>query len=78
MKKGAVVKAIAGRDKGGYFAVTEICGEYVRIADGKNRKLASPKKKNPKHLRMTGTLIELNKITDKELRNVLSEKAHTP
>jgi ribosomal protein L14E/L6E/L27E len=78
MKKGAVVKAIAGRDSKGYFVVTDICGDYVMIADGKSRKLSSPKKKNPKHLRMTSMTVELKNITDKELRNVLSEKAHTP
>ncbi|MGN0620517.1 MAG: hypothetical protein ACI4I9_01510 [Porcipelethomonas sp.] len=78
MKKGAVVKAIAGRDNSGYFAVTDVCGDRVLIADGKTRKLSAPKKKNPKHLRMTGKVIELNNITDKELRNVLSVTAHTP
>ena len=78
IKRGAVVTAIAGRDSGGYFAVTEISGGYIYIADGKKRKLSAPKRKNRKHLRMTEKVIMLNNITDKNLRNVLSETAHTP
>lgn len=71
--KGTVVKAIAGRDNSGFFAVTEICKDkrYVLIADGKTRKLAAPKKKNIKHLRITNTVIEINEITDKKLKMAL-------
>jgi ribosomal protein L14E/L6E/L27E len=67
--EGTVVRAVAGRDEGRFFAVTKICGEqYVLIADGKTRKLAAPKKKNIKHLKVTGTVIEITEITDKKLK----------
>lgn len=71
--KGTVVKAIAGRDDNKFFVVTEICEDkqYVLISDGKTRKLDAPKRKNIKHLRVTGTVIELNEITDKKLKMTL-------
>lgn len=71
--EGTVVKAIAGRDDDRFFVVTKICDDkqYVLISDGKTRKLDAPKRKNIKHIRVTGTVIELDKITDKKLKMAL-------
>ena len=71
--KGSVVMAEAGRDKGNYFAVVDAGEKYCFIADGKSRKLASPKRKNIKHIRITDSMIDLNDITDKKLRNMLKQ-----
>ena len=71
--RGLIVCAMAGRDRGRYFVVLEAEGGYALIADGKSRKLAKPKKKNAKHLRVTGKEIALTQITDKKLRNLLKE-----
>ncbi len=73
IQKGSVVKADAGRDCGGYFAVVEMQDGYCFIADGKSRKLLSPKLKNIKHLSFTNSVIDLNDITDKKLRTLLRE-----
>ena len=73
VQKGSVVKAAAGRDCGGYFAVTDVQENFCFIADGKSRRLDSPKRKNIKHLRFTNSMIDLNDITDKKLRRLLSE-----
>ena len=73
LEKGSVVIAAAGRDCGGFFAVTELHEEYCFIADGKSRKLAKPKRKNLKHIRITNSVIDLNDITDKKLRELLRE-----
>ena len=71
---GSVVRADAGRDSGGFFAVTKIEGGYCYIADGKSRKLSSPKRKNLKHISLTDSVIEnINDITDKKLRALLRE-----
>ena len=74
--KGLIVKAAAGRDDGGYFVITETDGKYCLIADGKSRKLSSPKRKSIKHLRFTCDITDLSDITDKKLRKVLSEYSH--
>ncbi|MBQ8725279.1 MAG: KOW domain-containing RNA-binding protein [Oscillospiraceae bacterium] len=70
---GLIVYAVAGRDKGRYFAVVGTEGGYALIADGKSRKLEHPKKKNLSHLRLTGQKTELTGITDRKLRNLLKE-----
>ena len=76
VKKGLIVKAIAGRDNGKFFVVIEIeeGSKFCYIADGDERKLASPKRKSLRHLRVTSRVIDLNDmLTDKKLREVLKE-----
>ena len=64
---GTVCWALAGRDKGKYFVVSEVLeGEYVHLADGRGRKLAKPKRKKRMHLRPCGAVSE-------ELRQALQQ-----
>ena len=70
LTKGLVVRALAGRDMGNFFVVLSVDGGYALIADGKRRKLASPKRKN---LQRTDQFVELDGVTDKKLRNVLKQ-----
>lgn len=69
--KGSIVRAKAGRDKGGYFVVTDICDEKrVMICDGKRRKVTSPKCKNIIHLEPTSVV--LNEFTtNRQIKNYL-------
>ena len=76
LKIGSVVRANAGRDKDSFFVVTAAEKNCCFIADGKSRKLSSPKRKSIKHLSFTGNVIDLNDITDKKLRKVLGEYSH--
>ena len=77
VQAGSVVRACAGRDAesryGGFFVVTGVSYGYCFIADGKTRKLAAPKRKNLKHIRLTGSMINLSDITDKKLRTLLRD-----
>jgi ribosomal protein L14E/L6E/L27E len=66
-----LAKSIAGHDKGGWYAIVRTEGELVWIADGRRRKLESPKKKNVKHLQVANKIIELEHFTDKSLRKAL-------
>ena len=70
-KAGRVVISSAGHDIGRYMVVTRADGGYVFVADGKERKLESPKKKNIKHVRYTESIIELSGLTDRKLRQTL-------
>lgn len=72
-KLGMVVRSAAGRDKGKFLVITAIDGDFAFIADGKERKLASPKKKRLKHLRFTSTVIDTDNLTDKGLRRFIAE-----
>jgi ribosomal protein L14E/L6E/L27E len=69
---GQVVRAIAGRDSENFFAVLGEKDGKVLIVDGKSRKTAVPKAKNPKHLRKTNTVLPESELTDKKLRQALS------
>ncbi|MDR1260175.1 MAG: hypothetical protein LBJ83_00355 [Oscillospiraceae bacterium] len=53
MEKGRVVKSLAGRDKGAFFAVVDFDNIYCFLVDGDLRKLEKPKKKKIKHVSET-------------------------
>ena len=82
---GSVVLSVRGRDKGNYFTVIEQVGDAVYIADGDRHKLSSPKKKNIKHVRSCGEvlegiadkLIENKKVFESELRSALRRYKET-
>ena len=69
---GMVVKSMAGHDSGSYYAVMRVDNGYAYIADGKLRKVESPKKKNPLHLQKTKVVIDVTDITNKKLRTALA------
>lgn len=77
LRIGSVVRALAGRDEEGFFVVTAVDKGYCSIADGKSRKLCSPKRKNIKHLSLTSSMIDINDITDKKLRTLLKQYGGT-
>ncbi len=52
-ERGEIVESVQGKDKGNYYVVCEVRFNCVLVADGIKRKLANPKKKNVKHLRLT-------------------------
>lgn len=68
-----LVKSTAGHDKGSWYAAVRQDETGVYIADGRRRKLAAPKRKNPKHLEITRKRITLGGLTDKQLRKALWE-----
>ena len=70
---GAVVKAKAGRDKEGFFVVVKSEDKWVFIADGKRRKVESPKKKNPIHLTITNTVLSHSMDTNRNIRKALRD-----
>lgn len=70
--KGTVVCSKAGRDSGTFLAVVRADDEGVFVADGKNRPLENPKKKNAKHLAKTNILLTDDDMsTDSRLRKAL-------
>ena len=73
IKNGSVVISSAGHDKGRFMLVVGADGERVYLADGKERKLENPKKKNRKHVGATHRSIDLEGLTDKCLRRTLRE-----
>jgi large subunit ribosomal protein L14e len=54
LRQGQMVRSTAGRDSGAYYLITGLTGErFIQAADGVKHRIAGPKKKNLKHLRVT-------------------------
>ena len=49
--KSSLIVSKAGRDKGQLFYVIDTDEQYVYLADGKGRRLESPKRKKRRHVR---------------------------
>jgi len=69
---GMIVISAAGHDKGRLFLVTGADGGFAYLADGKERRLSAPKKKNLKHIRTTDRSVDADGLTDKRLRTLLN------
>ena len=50
LNRGALVKAIQGRESGEIFLILNADEEYAYLVNGKSRTIEQPKKKNKKHL----------------------------
>lgn len=70
---GRIVSSKAGRDKGYFMVVVGIDGGCLFVADGKERPVERPKKKNVKHLAFTNTFLDENSFrTNKSLKKALA------
>ncbi len=70
---GEIVVSTAGRDKGKYYIVTKVKSDYLLLADGAKKRLDNPKRKNLKHVKSTGTVIDELSIWLKEKKRLKNE-----
>ena len=78
--KSNIVRSDAGRAKGKLFVVLAVEGEYLLLADGKTRKVESPKRKKRRHVlfvsaeenRLSDKIKGEERITNSELRKALA------
>ena len=72
-QKGQVFRSLAGRDKGRLLAAVRSENPYLYVCDGRERPLANPKRKNPRHLQNTERrLTESEMASDRALRKALA------
>lgn len=70
---GRIVCSKSGRDKGYFLVVVKEEDGFLYVCDGKERPLNRPKRKNPKHLALTNTVLDDSSYsTDKSLRRALA------
>ena len=73
---GAVVMAIAGREKGEIFIISKEESEYAYLVNGSARTMINPKKKNKKHLHLLckseKTGLDMSQLSDAQVKNFLS------
>ncbi|MDR0904482.1 MAG: KOW domain-containing RNA-binding protein [Ruminococcus sp.] len=74
MEDGTIVISLAGRDKGKKMAVVGGGDGFVLVADGKERRLYTPKRKNLKHVKATHERIDIMGLTDKALRRLFTSE----
>ena len=75
-----IVKSIAGRDAGSLFFVLATEGDFLLLADGRRRRVESPKRKRRKHVSLQGpcderTRLKLqsdSRLTNSEIRKALA------
>lgn len=80
LTKGDVVRSVAGHDRGDLFLVLRDEGDFLWLADGKRRKVETPKKKRRKHVvsagvwthPVTGRLKDGGPVLDSEIRRALA------
>ena len=71
-QRGSVVLSSCGRDKGLTMVVLEVTPAGILLADGRERLLQHPKRKNPRHVIVTCfTVDESSMATNRELRRAL-------
>lgn len=65
---GQIVQSTAGHDKGDLFCVVGREGQFLLLANGKQRKLDAPKRKKETHVVFTGAFAHtvLDKLNDGE------------
>ena len=80
LRRGDVVRSLAGHDKDSLFCVMSTEGDVLLLANGKERKLNSPKRKRCKHVQREGSsdrsvflrLRAEEPVGDNELRKALA------
>lgn len=70
---GQIVYSKAGRDKGSFLVTVGMQGSDLLVCDGKKRPVERPKRKNPKHISVTKTVLTEQQIsTNKSIRRALA------
>ncbi len=75
-----IVKSIAGRDKGDLFFVLRMEEDFLLLADGKRRRVETPKRKRKKHVAfvcesaapVAEKIRNSEKVTNSELRKAIA------
>ena len=72
-RRGDATVSLAGKDKGLPLAVVRVGQDGIYLANGRERPLERPKRKNPRHLAApAATLTEGSMATNRELRRALA------
>lgn len=71
-QRGQFVRSLAGHDKGSLYYVVGEEGEFLFLANGKQRKVSSPKRKKRRHTETVGAMALKTELTDGRLRVALA------
>ena len=76
--RGKLVISLKGHDTGRIYLVTEVNGADAYVSDGREHRLARPKRKNIKHIFpiLDGFRVDPSQMTDGVLRKLLREQGN--
>ncbi len=73
LQRGCVVRSLAGKDRDRLLVAVALDGQAILLADGKERPLERPKRKNVRHVAATRfRLSEAEMATNRGLRRALA------
>lgn len=79
VKRGMIVRSLAGHDKTNFYIIMNVDAEYVYLADGKIRTAERLKRKKKKHIQITNYIDELieksERIENSYIQNILKKYA---
>ena len=67
--KGFIVRTNFGHDKNEVFAIIAVDNNFIYLANGKNRSIEKPKKKNIKHIEVLGKSEERSELLNSSKLN---------
>ncbi len=78
IRRGSYVISLKGHDTGRIYLVTELDGANAYVSDGREHKIARPKRKNIKHIFpiLEDEVTDPTGLTDGVLRKLLKEKGN--
>jgi ribosomal protein L14E/L6E/L27E len=78
IRRGSYVISLKGHDTGRIYLVTELDEAYAYVSDGREHRIARPKRKNIKHIFpiLEGHIEDPAVMTDGVLRKLLREKGN--
>ena len=68
---GRLVISVAGHDKGSAFCVLAQDGEYLYLADGRQRKVQKPKRKKLKHVKLINSAAYSGSVSNKAVHSYI-------
>ena len=74
--EGRIVYSVSGRDRGELMVITGYAGSFPTVCNGKERRLENPKRKNPKHLKVTDAFLTPDRLkSNSSIRKALRQYA---
>ncbi|OAT81165.1 KOW domain-containing RNA-binding protein [Desulfotomaculum copahuensis] len=84
---GRLVVSTAGRDSGKFYLILDLAGDnMVWLVNGRDRKLAAPKKKNTRHIKVyprlaaevAAKIASGQRVNDQDIRKALTHLLNGP
>lgn len=70
---GLFARPLAGHDKNEIYVIVSEEQNFVYLANGRNKKISNPKKKNKKHIQVIKKQIDINDLSDLKIKSEIKK-----